>query len=92
MYSYPLLPTGASLLARWRPHTDTPTEQRTTALIALPGEDGRAGDGRPFVLGVCAWREQDRSWIDEATCARMSRPVFWWMDERDLLAGLPGAT
>lgn len=68
----------------WRPHTEQPApDQRCTALVAVQDEDGFV-----FLLPrIYAWNGCD--WHPENEMhTGIKYPVFWWMVEADLIAGL----
>lgn len=68
----------------WRPHTELPTYQPTTALVAFISEE----DDRPFCASEpYAWNGSE--WFRESDGVPLQGRAFWWMDESALLAQVP---
>lgn len=74
---------------RWRPHTETPSERYSAALIAMPDLDDPETEP-PYILGIYIW-SHDAEWRCETNGAPMRQAVYWWLPETELLATLPRA-
>lgn len=72
----------------WHPHTETPAEDLTTAIIAVPPSLRDDPDQGAMLCGVIhVWK--DGQWYSESGELPLDAPVFWWCAEDYLLEDLP---
>jgi len=77
-----------NLAALWRPGTEQPAELGEPALIAMPVEE----DGRAFVVVVGFFFWTADGWENEESGKPLGLRDFWWVAERELVAGLVDLT
>ena len=72
----------------WHPHTETPAEDLTTAIIAVPPGTHDDPDQGAMLLGcIHVWK--NGAWYSETGEQLLDAPVFWWCAEAYLLDDLP---
>lgn len=77
--------TELIVTARWRKHTEIPTEL-TTAIIAVPGEGYGQGCEEPVLLAEMHYfhPKQSSAWKSEVSNESLRHQRFWWLPEDSL--------
>ncbi len=74
----------------WHPHTEQPSEDLTTAIIAIPPTDRDDEDQGPMLMG-CIYTWKHGRWVSEEGEQQLIAGVYWWCAESYLLDDLPDA-
>lgn len=74
-----------TLSTLFHPYTQEPRDPQVSALIAIPTEE----DGEVFAyLAEGIWLWKNGQWVSEKGERPLVCERFWWVDEKELLAGL----
>ena len=79
--------------AQWRPHTEVPTPP-ISALIAIPQTQEDPSDSAHYLLSdlYVYFPANQQRWVHEESGKPIKHPVFWWLNEAELIASLDAAS
>lgn len=73
----------------WHPHTETPSFNRASAVIAIPASSKSAepGDDVAVLLGIFEW--VDGKWDETDWSVALPEGPFYWALEIDIVGTIP---